>query len=398
MSSRNNVITLQDVTKHYRLFNTTGDRLKQAVSLGLSKYYKEHTALKNVSFSIKQGETVGIIGKNGAGKSTLLQLICGILKPTSGSVEINGRVSAMLELGAGFHPEFTGRENVFFQGSLMGLSESEVKDKMKDIEAFADIGEYIDQPVRTYSSGMFVRLGFAVATHVDPDILVIDEVLAVGDAVFQQKCIDLVNKLQSSGITIIVVSHNPYHIERMCHKAAILHSGSLSDLKPVTEILSDYYELVQKELTQSSIIVESEREGSGDVVFDNVSIETENAYSNEPLSLVAHITAKKKIDNVIFRFELYSSENELVTQVSSVGFTENQQFYGKHQVIFTMDNCLLTSGWYYINAIIGSGIVRFDTWQRAIDFKVYMRDKKIQSLTMDKGVFITPGQWKSLQL
>ena len=216
MRSDDVVVSVRDVTKNYRIFEHAGARLKQAMTLGLWKYHKDYSVLRNVSFDVKRGETIGIIGRNGAGKSTLLQLICGILKPTTGTVVVYGRVSAMLELGAGFHPEFTGRENVFFQGCLMGLSKAQITERFQAIEAFADIGEFIDQPVRTYSSGMFVRLAFAVATHVDPDLLVIDEVLAVGDAVFQQKCIDLVNKLQSRGVSILVVSHNPYH-NKQCH-------------------------------------------------------------------------------------------------------------------------------------------------------------------------------------
>jgi len=393
------VISFRNVTKTYRIFRHTGERLKQAMTFGLRKYHKEFTALKDVSLDIMKGETIGIIGRNGAGKSTLLQLICGILKPTSGMVQVNGRISAMLELGAGSNPEFTGRENAYFQGSLMGFTEAQMRDRFDEIEAFADIGDFIDQPIRTYSSGMFVRLAFAVATHVEPDILIIDEVLAVGDAVFQQKCINLVNRLQSYGTSIVVVSHDPYHIERMCHKAAVLCQGRLSDLQPAKGILASYHELVQEELTQSPSIIQSCREGTHEVSFEKVFIETStesdasSVLSTEPLRIVADIFARQPIDNVRFRFELYSSANELVTVIASIGLTETKQFHGKHRISFTMQPCQLTSGWHYITAIVGQKFARLDTWQRVVDFKVLLQDHKTQNLSMDQGVFVSQGQW-----
>jgi ABC-type polysaccharide/polyol phosphate transport system ATPase subunit len=393
-------ISLRNVTKTYRIFRHAGERLKQAMTLGLRKYHKEFTALKDVSFDVMKGETIGIIGRNGAGKSTLLQLICGILKPTSGKVKVNGRISAMLELGAGFNPEFTGRENTYFQGCLMGLTEAQIKNRFDEIEAFANIGEFIDQPVRIYSSGMFLRLAFAVAVHVEPDVLIIDEVLAVGDAVFQQKCINQVNKLQSSGTSIVVVSHDPYHIERMCNKAAVLRQGRLSDLQPAKGILSSYHELVQEELTQSPSIIKSCREGTHEVSFEKVFIETstesdaKSVLANEPLRIVADIVARQPIDNVRFRFELYSSKNELVTTIASIGLTETKQFHGKHRISFTMQPCQLTSGWHYITAIAGQKFARLDTWQRVVDFKVFLQDHKAQNLSMDQGVFVSQGQWE----
>ena len=403
MSSDEIVVSVDHVSKNYRIFGNVGERLKQSMLFGLRQYHHEFTALDDVSLTVRRGETIGIVGSNGAGKSTLLQLICGILKPTSGSVSVNGRVSAMLELGAGFHPEFTGRENVYFQGSLMGLTRSSMDERFAAIEAFAGIGEFIDQPVRTYSSGMFVRLAFAVATHVDPDILVIDEVLAVGDAVFQQKCIDLVNKLQSSGVSILVVSHNPYHIERMCHRAAVLHKGKLSELRAAKEILSSYHEMVQGELTQSPEIIASYREGTQEVYFDRVYLESDDrpgvrtVSNSETINIVADISAKEPISNVHFRFEIYSSANELVSVVSTRGLTETNVFHGKHRLVFEMEPCQLTSGWYYITAIAGHKYARLDSWQRVVDFKVLMIDKHAQDLSMDQGVYVSRGQWTFFQ-
>ena len=225
MPSDDTVISVKNLTKKYRIFGHPGDRIKQALTFGRVRFHREFTALQDVSFEIKKGETVGIIGRNGSGKSTLLQLICGILKPTSGTVRVNGRVSALLELGAGFNPEFTGRENVYFQGALMGFSKAQMDERFDAIAAFADIGEFIDQPVRTYSSGMFVRLAFSVAVGMEPDILVVDEALAVGDARFQKRCHSKLRMLEQSGVTLIFVSHDYELINTLTKKALLLESG-----------------------------------------------------------------------------------------------------------------------------------------------------------------------------
>jgi ABC-type polysaccharide/polyol phosphate transport system ATPase subunit len=219
-------ISVKNLTKTYRIFGHPGDRIKQALTFGRVPFHREFTALKDVSFEIKRGETVGIIGRNGSGKSTLLQLICGILKPTSGSVQVNGRISALLELGAGFNPEFTGRENVYFQGAVMGFTKAEMDARFDEITAFADIGEFIDQQVRTYSSGMFVRLAFAVNAHMGADVLLLDEALAVGDAFFQAKCMSRMKHLVDRGTTILFVSHDINSIKAMCQRTLLLEKGS----------------------------------------------------------------------------------------------------------------------------------------------------------------------------
>ena len=233
-------ISVKNLTKTYRIFGHPGDRIKQALTFGQKRFHKEFTALNDVSFEIKKGETVGIIGRNGSGKSTLLQLICGILKPTSGSVEVNGRISALLELGAGFNPEFTGRENVYFQGAVMGIAREEMARRFADIAAFADIGEFIDQPVRTYSSGMFVRLAFAVAVNVDPDILIVDEALAVGDMEFQERSMSRMKKLQSDGMTIIVVTHSIPAVRNFCQQAIWLNAGELKESDAAGRVCRSY--------------------------------------------------------------------------------------------------------------------------------------------------------------
>lgn len=227
MPSDEIAISVRNLTKSYRLFAHPGDRIKQFFSLGLKRYHRQFPALNDVSFDIKRGETVGIVGRNGSGKSTLLQLVCGIIKPTLGTVRVNGRISALLELGSGFNPEFTGRENVFFQGTLMGFTKAQMEQRFDKIAAFADIGEFLDQPVRMYSSGMFVRLAFAVAISVDPDILIVDEALAVGDARFQLKCFRRIQELCDSGGSILFVTHATDQVTRFCDRAMLMDQGCL---------------------------------------------------------------------------------------------------------------------------------------------------------------------------
>ncbi|MBI5107546.1 MAG: ABC transporter ATP-binding protein [Rhodocyclales bacterium] len=202
--------------------------------------HKEFRALNDISFELRRGESIGIVGRNGSGKSTLLQLICGIRQPTSGGLAVTGRISALLELGSGFHPDFTGRENVFMQGAIVGLTRDEMADRFDRIAAFADIGEYLDQPIKTYSTGMAVRLAFAVAISVDPEILVIDEALAVGDTAFQVKCIARMQELVQSGVTMLFVSHNAYQIQRMCNRAIHLVAGEMRMEGRAFDVVAQY--------------------------------------------------------------------------------------------------------------------------------------------------------------
>lgn len=226
-------IKVENLSKCYQIYDKPRDRLLQGIMPHLQhfigkepkQYCRDFWALKDVSFEVKKGETVGIIGKNGSGKSTLLQMICGTLTPTNGSIQTNGRVAALLELGAGFNPEFTGRENVYMNSAIMGLNKEEIDERFGDIVAFADIGDFIEQPVKKYSSGMFARLAFSSAIHLNPDILIVDEILAVGDSEFQQKCIQRFYKLRDSGCTILLVSHDAFQIRSVCTKSLFLDRG-----------------------------------------------------------------------------------------------------------------------------------------------------------------------------
>ena len=235
-----NAVEFQGVSKSYAIYDAPGDRLKELLSLNRLKRHKDFWALHDVSFDVRRGETFCIVGENGSGKSTMLQMIAGILHPSSGSVRVNGRVSALLELGAGFNPEFSGRDNVFLNGSIMGLSTRQIEQRYADITAFAEIGSFIDQPVKTYSSGMVVRLAFAVAINVDPEILLVDEALAVGDIYFRQRCMRKVHELRQRGVTILFVSHAVSDVKAIGDRALWLDKGRMVDIGEPDKIVGKY--------------------------------------------------------------------------------------------------------------------------------------------------------------
>ena len=239
------VISLKCLYKKYKLYNSRKDHLKEAFSLSNKKYHKEFLALKNINLDIEAGITLGIVGRNGSGKSTLLQVICSILKPTSGSVHVTGRISALLELGGGFNLDLTGRENILWMGLLMGFSSKEMEKKIPEIEAFSELGEFIDQPVKTYSTGMFLRLGFATAVNVDPNILIIDEALSVGDAKFQHKCYQKFRYFQEQGNTILLVTHDSNLILKHCDRAILLDSGNLLEVGEPNDVVNKYLDLLE---------------------------------------------------------------------------------------------------------------------------------------------------------
>lgn len=256
-------IKVSELSKCYLIYDRPQDRLKQMLFRGKRQYYKEFWALDGVSLEVQRGETVGIIGRNGSGKSTLLQLICGTLNATAGEVTTNGKVAALLELGSGFNPEFTGRENVYMSASIYGLSKEQVDERYSKIEAFADIGEHIDQPVKNYSSGMYVRLAFAVIAHVDADILVIDEALAVGDAVFTQKCMRFIRNFKKHG-TLLFVSHDMSSVLNLCQHAIWLHQGKLRQAGPAKEIAESYLQYTLQEVYGDNASLKSIGEEPGD--------------------------------------------------------------------------------------------------------------------------------------
>ncbi|TRW92210.1 ABC transporter ATP-binding protein [Candidatus Methylobacter oryzae] len=247
-------IDVKHLSKCYQLYNQPHDRLKQFLWGGRRQYFREFWALKDVNFEVAKGEVLGIIGRNGAGKSTLLQLLCGTLTPSSGHVEVGGRITALLELGAGFNPEFTGRENVYLSASILGLSKQEIDERFEEIVEFSGIREFLDQPVKTYSSGMYVRLAFSVATSVDPDILIVDEALSVGDGEFARKSFDRIRSMKEAGKTILFCSHSLYQVEAFCDRALWLDHGQLMHFDEPQKVVQRYSKFLLGDAKTSALI------------------------------------------------------------------------------------------------------------------------------------------------
>ena len=268
-------LRVESVSKQYRIYDRPADRLKETVTRGRWKAHREFWALKDINFEIEAGTTTGIIGPNGSGKSTLLQIITGTLEPTHGSVSLEGRVAALLELGAGFNAEFTGIENIFMNAALMGLSKTETEQLLPEIANFAEIGDFLYQPLKTYSTGMYIRLAFAAAIAVDPQILIIDEALAVGDAVFQHRCTRRIKEMQANGTTILFVSHDPGAVRALCSRAILLNGGSIAADGPPSEVLNQYQKIIMARETEYAASATPES-SSAEEVF------TFDAAHNEP--------------------------------------------------------------------------------------------------------------------
>jgi len=326
-------VSVKNVSKCFQIYDSPRDRLKQFLlprfSSSDKKYFREFWALKDISFDIKRGETIGIIGRNGAGKSTLLQIICGTLSPSTGDINVQGRIAALLELGAGFNPDFTGRENVYLNGSVLGLSKSEIDSKFDDIEKFADIGEFIDQPVKSYSSGMYVRLAFAVQACVDPEILIVDEALSVGDIGFQYKCFKRMEQLKKKGVTIIMVTHSTGSILDYADRCIVVDNGKIViDTGDVLAAVLAY----EKGMLQAQVALEAKAEPeSYQNMFDNTELkklqqsETNHNFNEKRFGSARAIVKKLSIikadgtyfndspvircgEETTFRFEVHASE------------------------------------------------------------------------------------------
>ncbi len=281
-------IDAHELTKTYYLYDRPVDRVKETFHPWRKIYHRSFDAVKGLSFTIHKGESFAIIGRNGSGKSTLLQMICGILQPTSGSVTVNGRVAALLELGAGFNPEFSGRENVYLNGAILGFSTAEMDNLYDEIVAFADIGDFVDQPVKTYSSGMYVRLAFAVQACVEPEILVVDEALSVGDVFFQQKCLGRMRQLRENGTTLLFVSHDMGIVRELCENSVYLHKGQLAYCGPSHKAVQKYYNMDHRQvgedddpsgessLSENEIWKQNDQQSSGDTDAEILSLSMED--------------------------------------------------------------------------------------------------------------------------
>ena len=258
------VIEIKDITKTYKLYNKPSDRLRENFSLTHKSYHRDHNALQGINLDVYKGECVGIIGTNGSGKSTLLKIVTGVVAPTSGTLEVNGKISALLELGAGFNQEYTGIENIYLNGTMVGFTKEEMDEKLQSIIDFAEIGDFINQPVKTYSSGMFARLAFAVAINVEPDILIVDEALSVGDIFFQSKCYQKFLDFKKAGKTILFVSHDLSSIIKYCDRSLLIHQGKQIAVGKSSEIVDIYKKILVNQFDEKDVEKLSANADSGD--------------------------------------------------------------------------------------------------------------------------------------
>jgi ABC-type polysaccharide/polyol phosphate transport system ATPase subunit len=305
-------VRVEGVSKQFRIYDHASDRLKEMLTRGRWAKHREFWALRDVSFEVEKGATFGIIGPNGCGKSTLLQIIAGTLEPTHGSTSHDGRVSALLELGAGFNPEFTGVENVFMNASLMGFSHAETSAMLPEIERFAEIGDFIHQPVKTYSTGMYVRLAFAAAISVMPQILIVDEALAVGDAVFQHRCMRRIREMQESGMTILLVSHDPHAIRALCSRALLLHAGQVEALGKPSDVLNRYQKLI---MARETAYERSQPAAEVSASAEEVEITSKLSYTFRHGDGRAEIVGVELLDSAQQRIEFVETGEEIVIRV-----------------------------------------------------------------------------------
>lgn len=411
-------IKVENLSKCYHIYDKPRDRLMQMLMRGQRQYYREFWATKEVSFEIKKGETVGIVGKNGSGKSTLLQMICGTLNPTAGKVTTNGRVAALLELGSGFNPEFTGRENVYMNAAILGLSKEETDAKYHEILEFAEIGEFIEQPVKTYSSGMMVRLAFSVAINVNPQILVVDEALSVGDELFQRKCYSRIEAIKQSGATILFVSHSGAAITELCDRAILIDSGELLNQGLPKEIVgryqrllyapADHRETIREQIKSAAPLVSIGTSLSQSAVSKDTLVESYDPHL-KPTSTIeyeshgAHIQATgildldgNKVNNLkkrkTYRYTYQVSFSQTVTNVRFgmlIKTTSGIELGGAHTAntlqnsvpliemgrtykIDFLFECNLNPGTYFLNAGVTGSVDGSDTYlHRLLDAQIF---------------------------
>lgn len=385
----NNIIEVKDLCKDYKLYDKKSDRLKEAFSYRNKCYHKVHHALNNITFSVEQGETVGIIGTNGSGKSTLLKIITGVVGKTAGELSVKGKISALLELGAGFNKNYTGIQNIFLYGTMTGYSHKEMELKIGEIVEFADIGEFINQPVRTYSSGMFARLAFAVAINVEPDILIVDEALSVGDVFFQNKCFRKFEELREKGTTILFVSHDVESVKQMCNRVLWIEQGEEQLFGNAKEVCNAYatsilgknnknanigdlssaeYEKGKLKLENYPNIVKCGNESilSKDVIIraffaeDNCGNITYSIDGGEKCRLVIVFETKKSLNNVIVGFVIQNKKGVIIVNSNSLitgqktGFSVGENVISRVEFEFQMP--YICSDEYVLDCAVAQGI------------------------------------------
>lgn len=389
-------IKVENLSKIYKLYDKPIDRLKESLGFTKKNYYREHYALKNIDFEVEKGEAIGILGKNGSGKSTLLKILTGVLNETSGTKIVNGKISAILELGAGFNPEYTGIENIYLNGTMMGYSKEEMEIRIDKIIEFADIGDFINQPVKTYSSGMFARLAFAVAINVEPDILIVDEALAVGDTRFQIKCIDKMKQLKDSGTTILFVSHATEQIKRFCNRAIWIDKGTVVDTGQSSEIVDKYDAYMLQVGPINNILakkVYEEEVQKEEEIMDKSDITTSSNILGRITDISCNVSKLKTFDKLEVTIEYDIYEKEIPGFLIGVAlYTPDREYIfgpnsyldkspmpsesGHHKIKYIIPRIPLLGGYYSLDIGIfnNEGIVCID----------YKTDAKRILITNDK--------------
>ncbi|HJQ43271.1 MAG TPA: ABC transporter ATP-binding protein [Jatrophihabitantaceae bacterium] len=394
------VVSIESVSKRFRMYRERNNSLKAALMRGRRASYEEFWALRDVSFEIPRGSTFGLIGENGSGKSTLLKCIARILSPDEGSIRSVGSLAALLELGSGFHQELSGRENVYLNGSILGMSKSEIDSKFDEIVDFAGIGEFIDQPVKNYSSGMYVRLGFSVAINVDPDILLVDEVLAVGDAAFQDKCMEKFADFRRAGKTVVIVSHAMGSMRTLCTDAVWLNKGRVSGVGTANDVVDKYVDAGHQQRVEPTEIEGEARWGSGEVrvtrveVLDSDGNASSRFHPGDKVTMRLHFSAASRIERPVFGLALETIEGVYVWAFHSRdgGYTPDA-IEGSGSLDLTIPSLPLQAGTYDLNA----SIVDFTT-THTYDFvrSCYRFDVLTQTPHESGGLVVMGGSWGNL--
>ncbi|MDP8974892.1 MAG: ABC transporter ATP-binding protein [Actinomycetota bacterium] len=388
-------VSVEHVSKHFRIFHERNQSLKAVVLRGARSAYEDFLALDDVHFEVPEGSTFGVIGENGSGKSTLLKCMARILYPDSGTITTRGRTSALLELGAGFHPELSGRENVFLNGSILGMSRRELSRKFDDIVGFAGLERFIDTPVKNYSSGMYVRLGFSVAINVDPDILLVDEVLAVGDESFQRRCTEKFGELKAGGKTIVLVTHSLGAVRNLCDRAVSLEHGRMVQVGPAAAVVDEYMGSVSGGTQDDSGEI---RWGTGEAVIqslellDKTGAPTTRARTGDSVTFRLRYRSPDPIDKPVFAFGVFSLEG---IHLIGPNMRDNDQFperiHGTGQVTFAVDRLLLVPGSYILSASITDygGDHHYDVRYGVVHLNVDVGEPR-ESV----GFVSLPGKWQ----
>jgi ABC-2 type transport system ATP-binding protein len=389
-----NAISIEHVSKKFRMHHEKNQYLKTTLLRGRRAKFDEFWAINDVSFDVPEGSTFGIIGSNGSGKSTLLKCLAGILSPDKGKLTINGRLSALLELGAGFHPEMSGRENIFLNGAILGMTRQEIFNSLNDIVEFSGLGRFIDTPVKNYSSGMVVRLGFSIAANVEPEILLIDEVLAVGDAEFQLRCYEKIERFRHDGRTIVLVSHGLSQIEQMCDTVAWIEKSELKELGPSFEVIQKYNGAAHHAIERDADEI-GDRWGNGEAIISKVELmkagtTTSLFTTNEDMKIRVHYDAPTGLKNAVIgiRITHLHGMNVWGTNTKRKG-TRIPLLQGTGFVDLDIPSLRLLEGTYDLTIALSdtSEVNECDHWEKRIRFDVH------QVGTFDEGVAALDGFW-----